>query len=293
MGRRHAESLELVAAAVDPHVVVPERAPRPDPRGLEPAERVVPVAAEGGRALGVVVVPEREEEARGMVGLPGLDRRTRRALRRAPDSEVADRQDARRRAGRSGEDHGERDRRRCGHSTHPVGCTMPRAHATQPRSASRRVLRALHRGRRQRPRGGAESGDALPRVPELHGHAGGREGDRARGRPDHARPHQAPEHPVRDAVRPRGHLRARDGDRRRRRPHRGGDRPARALRRRVPDPPVHRAGADPHGSGRPSLRRARRAEGASWRAGRAHQAEGARGRRRPRRPRRHRRPLPR
>ena len=47
---------------------------------------------------------------------------------------------------------------------------------------------------------------------------------------DHPRADPPPEHAVRDPVRPRGHLRVRDRDRRRRRLHRGGERPARALR---------------------------------------------------------------
>src|SRR6185369_6864825 len=72
MGRRYAKRLELVAAAVDAHIVVPEGAARPDARSLQPAERVAPVAAKRRRALGVVVVPEREEDTRRVVCLPGL-----------------------------------------------------------------------------------------------------------------------------------------------------------------------------------------------------------------------------
>ena len=63
------------------------------------------------------------------------------------------------------------------------------------------------------------------------------------------------EHAVRNAVRPRGHLRARDQARRRRRLHRGGQRPARAVRDRVHDEACSRAVPDPRPGGRAALDR--------------------------------------
>ena len=84
----------LVAAAVDEDVVVSERAGDDEAVLGGPAERVEPVAPERGRALRVVVVPERHERVGLRTGRELLHGRAHAALGRAADPEVADREDA-------------------------------------------------------------------------------------------------------------------------------------------------------------------------------------------------------
>ena len=112
---------------------------------------------------------------------------------------------------------------------------------------------------------GASRRAALRRVPRGHRPPERGQGTRVEGRRPHARDPRAPEHPVRDAVRPRGHLRAREGDRRRRRLHGQRVRPPRPVQGRVPARRVARAvqgaGRD-LGASEPRARRPEAAESA-------------------------------
>ena len=81
---------------------------------------------------------------------------------------------------------------------------------------SERDLRAARAGRGQNARRHRARGRAaLPRVPVVVGHAGGRQGPRARGRPARLRADPLDQRAVRDAVRPRRPRRARVRGRRR------------------------------------------------------------------------------
>ena len=105
----------LTLAAYDPDVIVIRH---PHIGAPEPAERVLPVAPEIGRALRVVVVAEGQQHARRVVGFPRLDRLAGRPLGVASDPEVAHGEDPRAGAGRRCKEEGKRDRRCCGHSAH-------------------------------------------------------------------------------------------------------------------------------------------------------------------------------
>ena len=70
---RHTEEVELVAAALDTDVVIPERPGDEQPVGSGPAEGAEPVRPERGRPLGVVVVAERHERAGRAPGGEPLD----------------------------------------------------------------------------------------------------------------------------------------------------------------------------------------------------------------------------
>jgi hypothetical protein len=96
---RHSELVELVASSVHPHVVVAEDSRDGDICAPRPPEARLPIGVERGRALRVVVVPERKDQVGRVPSLEAADRPTEGVLRLAADAEVAEGDDPDRRGG--------------------------------------------------------------------------------------------------------------------------------------------------------------------------------------------------